>query len=281
MPPILRFTRRSTQVETVYASLKALASRFSISLLTIGASSTCAPSADLSTSVGQVTRTDSDRVVSDARRALFVMAGVIAVLWAVQIVNWLDHYWVSRHFGIVAREPSRLPDIFAAPLLHWSFSHIEANSAPLFFLGFFAAYRGIRRFAVVTVLIVVMSGLGSWLFSPTRTVEVGASGVVFGYFGYVVVRGLVERHVLDVVVGIVVAVSYWSILQGVLPDDPHISWQAHLFGLIGGIVAALLLRQRERSRTPVDQRPGNPAAASTGDPSRAALHKELDDLGLG
>jgi membrane associated rhomboid family serine protease len=203
----------------------------------------------------------------------------------VQIVNWTDHYWLSRHYGIVAREPSRLPEIFTAPLLHWSFSHIEANSVPLFLLGFFAAYRGIRRFVVVTLLIVVMSGLGSWLFSPTRTVSAGASGVVFGYFGYLVVRGIVERHVLDVIVGIVVAVTYWSILQGVLPEDPHISWQAHLFGLIGGIVAALLLRQRPRSRSKPSRRPEKPpvapTAASTGDSSRAALHKELDDLGLG
>jgi membrane associated rhomboid family serine protease len=232
-----------------------------------------------------VTRTDADRALSDSRRALFVMSGVIAVLWALQIVNWIDHYWLSRHFGIVAREPSRLPDIFTAPLLHWSFSHIEANSAPLFFLGFFAAYRGIRRFVVVTVLIVVMSGLGSWVFSPTRTVGAGASGVVFGYFGYVVVRGLVERHVLDVIVGVVVAVSYWSILQGVLPNDPHISWQAHLFGLIGGIVAALLVRQRAPTRSSADRRSGKAAPASStgapGDQSRAALHKELDDLGLG
>jgi membrane associated rhomboid family serine protease len=237
---------------------------------------------------GHVTRTDSDRAASDARRALFVMAGVIAVLWAVQIANWIDHYWLSRHFGIVAREPSRLPDIFTAPLLHWSFSHIEANSAPLFFLGFFAAYRGIRRFVVVTLLIVVTSGMGSWLFSPTRTVGAGASGVVFGYFGYVVVRGLVERHLLDVIVGLVVALSFWSILQGVLPSDPHISWQAHLFGLIGGIVAALLLRQRAPTRPRADRRPGKVAAAlstgstgSTDGESRAALHKELDDLGLG
>jgi len=210
------------------------------------------------------------------------MAGVLAALWVVQIANSIDHYELSRHFGIVAHQPSRLPDIFSAPLLHWSFSHLEANSAPLFFLGFFAAYRGIRRFVVVTVLIVVTSGLGSWLFSSTHAVEVGASGVVFGYFGYVVVRGIVERHFLDVIVGIVVALTYWSILQGVLPNDPHISWQAHLFGLIGGIAAALLLRQRPPSRTKAEPRKALPAAGRpTNDSSRAALHKELDDMGLG
>lgn len=209
------------------------------------------------------------------------MAGVLAVLWVIQIANSIDHYGLSRHFGIVAREPLRLPDIFSAPLLHWSFSHIEANSAPLFFLGFFAAYRGIRRFVLATVLIVVASGLGSWLFSSTHAVEVGASGVVFGYFGYVVVRGIVDRHFLDAIVGIIVALSYWSILQGVLPNDPHISWQAHLFGLLGGIAAALLLRQRPPRRPKAEPAPAKPAAAPSSDSSRSALHKELDDMGLG
>jgi membrane associated rhomboid family serine protease len=231
------------------------------------------------------TRSDSDSgsnaAVSDARSALFVMAGVLAVLWVVQIANSVDHYGLSKHFGIVAREPSRLPEIFSAPLLHFSYSHIEANSAPLFFLGFFAAYRGIRRFIAVTLLIVVTSGLGSWLFSASHTLEVGASGVVFGYFGYVVVRGVVERHVLDVIAAVVVALTYWSILQGVLPNDPHISWQAHLFGLIGGIAAALLLRQRPPSKPKARPRRGKPAATPSSESSRAALLKELDDMGLG
>jgi membrane associated rhomboid family serine protease len=222
---------------------------------------------------------NSDRILSDARRALFVMAGVIAVIWALQVINWLDNYWLSVHFGIVARESSRLPEIFTAPFLHWSFAHIEANSAPLFFLGFLAAYRGIRRFIAVTLLVIVTSGLGGWLFSPSRTDVAGASGVVFGYFAYVVVRGVVERHLLDVIVGIVVAVSYWSILRGVLPDDPHISWQEHLFGLLGGIAAALLIRERRAPRS-VEPSTRRAAIGPAGDGSRAALHKELDDLGL-
>ena len=133
----------------------------------------------------------------------------------------------------------------------------------------------------MTLLIVVVSGLGGWLFSPTRTVSAGASGVVFGYFGYVVVRGLVERHVIDVIVGIVVLTSYWSILRGVVPDDPHISWQMHLFGLIGGVAAALLFRRREPRKVPADRHAPKRSPAPSGDPSRAALHKELDDLGLG
>jgi membrane associated rhomboid family serine protease len=230
---------------------------------------------------------EAERILGDARSALFVMAGVMAFIWLVQLINWLAHYWLSKHFGIVARDGGRLPDIFAAPFLHWSFAHIEANSAPLFFLGFLAAYRGLARFAAVTVLVVVASGMGSWLFEPAHTVGAGASGVVFGYFAYVVLRGIVERHLVDVVVGLVVAVSYWSILRGVLPADPHIGWQAHLFGLIGGIVAALLLPQQRRRhsaapapRLGLPTTPGDRPGEYPGDHPRTALHQELHDLGL-
>lgn len=222
----------------------------------------------------------AEQILADARRALFVMAGVMALIWLLQVVNWLDHYWLSRHLGIVAHDTSRLPEIFSAPFLHWSFAHIEANSAPLFFLGFLAAYRGIARFIGVSFLVVLASGFGSWLFGSTHAVAAGASGVVFGYFGYVVLRGIVERHLIDIVVGVVVAVSYWSILRGVLPSDPHISWQAHLFGLLGGIVAALALRTHRQIA--VKQRPNAGAREAIPAPgsSRDALHQELHDLGL-
>ena len=229
---------------------------------------------------------DAEHILGDARRALFVMVGVLAVVWLVQLANWLDHYRLSRDFGIVARDASSLPDIVTAPFLHWSFSHLEANSAPLFFLGLLAAYRGIARFVAVSVLVVVTSGLGSWLFDSPHTVGAGASGVVFGYFSYVVLRGIFERHLVDVVVGVVVAVSYLSILRGVLPSDPHIGWQAHLFGLIGGILAAMLLRRVVREPDRPASSPSSSASSSGPDgtaPSstlRQGLHRELHDLGL-
>jgi membrane associated rhomboid family serine protease len=219
----------------------------------------------------------AEQILADARRALVVMAAVIGLIWVLQLMNWLDHYWLSKQLGIVAHDTSRLPEIFAAPFMHWSFAHTEANSAPLFFLGFLAAYRGLGRFAAVSFVVVLASGFGSWLFGPTHAVAAGASGVVFGYFGYVVLRGIVERHVIDIVVGIVVAVSYWSILRRVLPSDPHISWQAHLFGLLGGVAAAVLFRRRrvagavrDEAGADDDQRPG----------SRDALHQELRTFGL-
>jgi membrane associated rhomboid family serine protease len=99
--------------------------------------------------------------------------------------------------------------------------------------------------------VIVASGLGVWLTAPPHTVTLGASGVVFGLFGYLLVRGFVDRRALDIVVGFVIAAIYGSLLWGVLPTDSGISWQGHLFGLIGGVGAAFAFRRPRRATRPV------------------------------
>ena len=93
-----------------------------------------------------ITETDAQTMVTEARKAFFVMAGALAVLWVIQIANWADSYHLTLNYGIVPRDIGRLPDIFAAPFLHFSWAHIEGNSGPLFVFGFLAAYRGVVRF---------------------------------------------------------------------------------------------------------------------------------------
>ncbi|MFC7645393.1 rhomboid family intramembrane serine protease [Streptosporangium lutulentum] len=122
-----------------------------------------------------------------------------------------------------------------------------ANSLPLLILGFLAALRGIVRFLGASLIIIVVSGLGIWFTSTPGALTVGASGLVFGYFGFVVARGLFDHRALDIVIGVGVAVAYYSIVWGVLPGQPGISWQGHLFGLFGGVMAAWFLRRRRRA----------------------------------
>ncbi|MEU9042572.1 MULTISPECIES: rhomboid family intramembrane serine protease [unclassified Kitasatospora] len=215
------------------------------------------------------------QLFSDSRRALFTMLGLQVVIWSVQVVNWLDDYGLSRDYGLRTGQLGDLPEMFTMPFLHGSWDHIEANSWPLFVLGFLAAYRGLRTFLLASLVIAVSGGLTIWLLERPNTVTVGASGMVYGYLGYVVLRGVLDRKVLDAVVGIVVAVLYSSLLLGVLPLDEHISWLGHLGGLIGGLAAAVLLRNRAAQPKPAPAaKPGAPAD------SRSALLKELDDLGL-
>jgi membrane associated rhomboid family serine protease len=235
---------------------------------------------------------DPAAVLAGARRALFVMVGVLAVLWLIQIVNWADGYRLTFDYGIKGRDVASLPDIITAPFLHFSWSHIEGNSGPLFIFGFLAAYRGVAKFAVLTGLVVLTSGLAAWFAESPGTVGAGASGVVFGYFGYIMVRGFFDRHAIDILVGAVMALCFAYQFTVLLPHA-GIGWQAHIGGLVGGIAGGWLLRDKARSAaSPAD--PGPPAASSpekryqTGSAGRtsgytgprAELHKELDDLGL-
>lgn len=172
-----------------------------------------------------------------------MMVAIVSVMWLIEIIDYFGHAGLDR-YGILAHDPDGLPGILFAPFLHAGFGHLTANSAPLLILGFLAAVRGIGRFCAASLVIVLVSGVGVWLTSMPGTLTVGASGLVFGYFGYVVARGFFDRRVLDIVIGVIVAVLYYSILWGVLPTQPGVSWQGHLFGLIGGVLAAWLLRRR-------------------------------------
>ncbi|MBT2382180.1 rhomboid family intramembrane serine protease [Streptomyces sp. ISL-11] len=203
------------------------------------------------------------------------MFGFLAVLWLIQLANWGGDYTLSHDYGVGSGDPATLPAILTAPLLHWSWAHIESNSGPLFVFGFLAAYRGVARFLGLTLLIAVTSGLAVWIFERDNVATVGASGLVFGYFAHVVVRGLVDRHLIDTLIGIVMAASFAYTLAGAVPGAPAgISWLAHLGGLVGGLAGAWLLRDR-----PTRAKTADIPAARAGHP-RADLHKELDDLGL-
>src|ERR1700744_4583405 len=137
------------------------------------------------------------------RDALIVMGVFLAVLWILQVANWADGYRLDAQFGILPEHLSRLPDIFTAPFLHFSWGHIEGNSVPLFVLGVLAAYRSVARFLLVSLIIIVVSGLAVWLFQSGNELTVGASGLIFGYFGYVLGRGFFDRSLVDIGVGLV------------------------------------------------------------------------------
>ena len=198
---------------------------------------------------------DAESVLALARRALFVMAAVLAVIWILQIANWADHYRLTLDYGIRPRDAGSLPYVFTAPFLHFSWAHIEGNSGPLFIFGFLAAYRGIKKFIGVTIIVVLTSGLTAWLAEPVNTVGAGASGVVFGYFGYIMVRGFFDRHVIDMVIGAVMALCFAYQFTVLLPKA-GIGWQAHVGGLAGGVLAGWLFRERH------PKAPGKPVPAT-------------------
>jgi len=182
--------------------------------------------------------------VRKVRDALVLMGAFIALIWILQVFNWADGYRLDLHFGILPHHVDRLPEVFSAPFLHFSWQHIEGNTVPLFVLGVLAAYRGIKKFLLATFIIAVVSGLAVWLFQSGNELTVGASGLIFGYFGYVLTRGFFDRNLVDIGVGVVAGLLYWTILQVAIPGNPGISWIGHLGGLLGGVLAAWVLRTR-------------------------------------
>ncbi|MET8678136.1 rhomboid family intramembrane serine protease [Streptomyces sp. NPDC004647] len=170
------------------------------------------------------------------------------MLWLLEFVDVASGGALDT-YGITPREPGELRDIVPAAFLHFGFGHLAANTMPLLVLGFLAALGGIRRFAGVVAVIILASGIGVWLVAPAQSVTAGASGVVFGLFGYLLVRAFVDRRLLYTTVGVLVAVFYGSILWGALPTAAGVSWQGHLFGLLGGVAAAFLFRDARERRT--------------------------------
>jgi membrane associated rhomboid family serine protease len=171
------------------------------------------------------------------------MVSWVALLWVLEAVDTVSGHRLDG-FGIEPRRGSELLDIVPSAFTHFGFGHVASNSLPLLVLGFIAALRGIARFLVVALTVIVIGGLGVWLVAPAHTNTAGASGLIFGLFGYLLVRGFVDHRALDIVVGLVVGVLYGSILWGVLPTATGVSWQGHLFGLLGGVAAAFLFRTR-------------------------------------
>jgi membrane associated rhomboid family serine protease len=191
---------------------------------------------------------DADR---DARYAGFRLVLVLAALmWVSEIVDTIANHRLDQ-YGIEPRDPDGLTGIVAAPFLHAGFDHLISNTVPFLVLGFAIALGGAARVALVTVIVMAVGGIGTWLFAPGNTLHIGASGVVFGYATYLISRGVFNRSLLELAMGAVVGAIWGGVLLGGLVPHEGISWQGHLFGAIGGIIAArVLVRRREGEPEP-------------------------------
>lgn len=189
---------------------------------------------------GSFAWTRTGRAVAAAK----LMLGWVALLWLVEAIDYATGHALDS-YGITAREADGLSGIPLAPFLHFGFDHVASNSVPLLVLGFVTALSGIGRFLAVCAAIVLADGFAVWLISPPHSITAGASGLIFGLFGYLLVRGFVERSPLGVAVSVVIA-AVWgtTFLAGALPTDSMVSWQAHLFGLLAGAAVALAARPR-------------------------------------
>ena len=175
------------------------------------------------------------------RARLTYLAAFIGALWAIQAVNAATGYSLNVSFGLIPRHVAGLDGVIGMPLLHGGFQHLISNTAPLALMGALLAATATRALVSVNAVIVILGGGLVWLFGSAG-VHVGASGLVFGWFGFLIARGVVDRSPVTLGSALIVVVVYGSIIWGVLPTQPGVSWEAHLFGAIAGAAAALIVR---------------------------------------
>lgn len=192
---------------------------------------------------------------ADARSGLILVAGMTGVMWAEEAVDTVSNQWFNQ-FGIRPWHLSGLDGILFSPFLHAGFGHLISNTIPFLILGsMIAIFAGFRKLIWATVISMLVGGVGVWLTSSPNSVVIGASGLVFGYAGYLIARGIFDRRLGQLALAVVVIALFGgSLLFSLLPRE-GVSWQGHLFGAVGGILAAYWLREK---------RPGHRSGNSPG-----------------
>lgn len=171
-------------------------------------------------------------------RRLLTIGVVVALLWALELLDFALGSVDLDRYGIRPRTLAGLLNIGFAPFLHDGFGHLMANTAPFVVLGWCVIAYSIYDFWIVSLFATLVSGLGVWLFGAPHTVHLGLSGVIFGYLGFLLARSLFERSLLAIALAVIAFLFYGGMLWGLLPIWPGMSWTGHLFGFMGGILAA-------------------------------------------
>jgi membrane associated rhomboid family serine protease len=186
---------------------------------------------------------DPSTIARDLKTHIGVLGGLIGLMWAIEIVDMFVGGRLN-FFGIIPRTEIGLRGVLFAPFLHNGFGHLISNTIPFITLGWFVMLRSVREFFTVSAIALLASGIGVWLFGSPG-IHLGASGVVFGYFGFLLSRAYFERSALAIAISAAVGLLYGGLIWGVLPTRLGISWEGHLFGFIGGVLAARWLSRRK------------------------------------
>jgi membrane associated rhomboid family serine protease len=191
---------------------------------------------------------DSGETTSPLVQAIQLVVVIAATMWVVEVIDGMMLDGRLDQQGIVPRSWGGLDGILWAPLLHGGLGHLIANTLPFLILGAFVALEGPRRFLTVTAFVVIVGGLATWLLARSA-VHVGASGLIFGYAGFLLVAGFVEKSIKGIAVAIVVGVVFGGmVLRGITPVSSYVSWESHLFGLVAGVLAAFVIATPESER---------------------------------
>jgi len=175
-----------------------------------------------------------------------ILATFVAIFWLLEILDQFVFRGSLDIFGIIPHQVIGLRGILFAPFLHGDFSHLIANTVPFLILGWLVMLQETSDFFIVTGLTMLVGGLGVWLFATPGSIHIGASILIFGYLGFLLLRGYFQRNIPSILLSILVFLLYGGTIWGVLPSRPGISWQGHLFGFLGGVLAAKLIATEKK-----------------------------------
>jgi membrane associated rhomboid family serine protease len=178
--------------------------------------------------------------------ALILMVIAAAVLWVVELVNHAQHDSLATRFGLIPRQVRGLWGVVTMPFLHDSYAHLASNTLPFVAIGWVVMLSGLRAWTVVTVATVVLGDFATWLVAPSNTVVVGASGLVFGWLGYLLARALFSRRLKWILTAVAVLFFFGTLLVGLFPTlNSNVSWQAHVCGFAAGGFVGFVLHPRQ------------------------------------
>lgn len=175
-----------------------------------------------------------------------ILATFVAIFWLLEILDQFVFRGSLDIFGIIPHQVVGLRGILFAPFLHGDFPHLIANTVPFLILGWLVMLQETSDFFIVTGLTMLVGGLGVWLFAAPGSIHIGASILIFGYLGFLLLRGYFQRNIPSILLSILVFLLYGGTIWGVLPSRPGISWQGHLFGFLGGVLAAKLIATEKK-----------------------------------
>lgn len=176
-----------------------------------------------------------------------ILIFAVIIFWAVEVADYTLFHGSLDQYGIKPRDTHALWGILLAPFLHGGFGHLMANTIPFITLGWLTMLQETSDFYIVSILSTIIGGIGVWIFGAANSVHIGASILIYGYLGFLLLRGYFQKNMPSIALSILVAIVYGGLIWGVFPSQVGVSWEGHLFGFLGGAIAAKLIAKEKRS----------------------------------
>ena len=182
----------------------------------------------------------------EIQKQISILGSFVAIFWILEILDQFVFHHTLDGYGIRPHSLIGLRGILFAPFLHGGFGHLIANTVPFLILGWLVMIQETSDFWIVTIITMIVGGVGTWMLGAPNSIHIGASSLIFGYLGFLLLRGYFQRNIASILLSLVVGFLYGGLIWGVLPTQPGISLQGHLFGFLGGVLSAKLIAKEKR-----------------------------------